>query len=127
MANEAPPIDYRALLEEERSSLEHQLAELGFGDEGGRGLEYDSNFADTSQVTAERSETEVLVNELRSALKDVGKALGKIEDGSYGICERCGQPIAPARLEAMPAVSLFFCCSSASNRNNTSTLKSSRR
>ncbi len=62
MANDAPTtdpaVDYRALLEEERASLSHQLAELGFGDAGG--LKYDPNFADSSQVTAERGEAEAL-------------------------------------------------------------------
>jgi RNA polymerase-binding transcription factor DksA len=104
MSNEAPTVDYRALLEEERASLAHQLSELGFGEVGATGLEYDSNFADSSQVSAERGETEALVGELRSALREVERALERLEQGTYGICEKCGRPIAPARLEAMPAV-----------------------
>jgi len=104
MTSDAAALDYRALLEEERSHLAHQLSELGFGEEGETGLSYDSNFADSSQVTAERGETEALVNELRSTLGEVERALQRIEEGSYGFCERCGKPIAPARLEAMPAV-----------------------
>ena len=51
--------EFRDLLEEERSELLSKLAELG-GSEGSE-LTYDSNFADSSQVTAERSEAEVLV------------------------------------------------------------------
>jgi DnaK suppressor protein len=104
MSNEAPTVDYRALLEEERASLQHQLDELGFGDVGATGLSYDSNFADSSQVSAERGEAEALVGELRSALRDVERALERFEQGSYGICEKCGRPIGDARLEAMPAV-----------------------
>ncbi len=111
MANETSAVDYRALLLGERESLESQLHELGFGDTGG-GLAYDSNFADTSQVTAERGETEALVRELRDALADVERALEKLDEGSYGTCERCGQPIAPARLEAMPAVKTCIQCAS---------------
>lgn len=112
MANEAPTVDYRALLEEERTSLAAQLAELGYG-ELGRGLSYDSNFADTSQVTAERGEAEALARELRDALGDVQRALEKLASGTYGVCERCGRPIAPARLEAMPAVTSCIECASA--------------
>ncbi len=92
--------------------MEHQLSELGFANKGDVGLEYDSNFADSSQVTAERSETEALVNELRSALREVDKALDRIEHGSYGNCERCGQPISDARLEAMPMVTTCIVCAS---------------
>ncbi len=111
MANDARTVDYRALLLEERASLESQLAELGYGEVGR--LNYDSNFADTSQVTAERGETEALARELRDALADVERALGKLQDGQYGRCERCGKEIAPARLEAMPAVKTCIACASA--------------
>ncbi|HLI43545.1 MAG TPA: TraR/DksA C4-type zinc finger protein [Acidimicrobiales bacterium] len=113
MANDAA-VDYRALLEEERSSLEAQLAELGYGEQGK--IEYDANFADTSQVTAERSEAETLASQLKEALDDVLKALRKIEQGTYGICERCGQPISEARLEAKPASAYCINCASAARR-----------
>jgi DnaK suppressor protein len=112
VTNEAPTIDYRALLEGERESLARQLAELGFDLAGGPRLSYDSNFADSSQVTAERGEVEVLVGELRAALGEVDRALRKLAEGTYGTCERCGQPINPARLEAMPAVKFCIACAS---------------
>jgi DnaK suppressor protein len=107
--NDAPALDYRSMLEAERDSLARQLEELGFG---GTGLNYDSNFADSSQVTAERGETEALANELRLALAEVEAALHKLDDGTYGVCERCGAAIAPARLEAKPGVRLCITCAS---------------
>ena len=114
MANDAPTtdpvVDYRALLEEERASLSHQLAELGFGDAGG--LKYDPNFADSSQVTAERGEAGALAGELTEALGEVEAAIARLADGTYGHCERCGQQIAPARLEAMPAARRCITCAS---------------
>lgn len=113
MANEASIIDYRALLEHEQSELKKELSELGFGAQGQTGLDYDSNFADSSQVTAERGEAEALVKELRNALGDVERALEKFEAGTYGTCERCGEPIGAARLEAKPAVTTCINCASA--------------
>jgi DnaK suppressor protein len=114
MANEAPPtgprVDYAVLLEHERGDLHRQLAELGYGESGL--LDYDSNFADSSQVSAERGEAETLASELRDALKDVEDALLRLDGGTYGLCERCGQPISPARLEAMPAARLCISCAS---------------
>lgn len=101
---------YRALLEEEQGELRRQLAELGFGDAGG--LKYDSNFADSSQVTAERGEAEALAASLREALGEVEHALAKVDKGTYGICENCGKPISPARLEAKPAARLCIDCAS---------------
>ena len=38
----------------------------------------------------------------RRVLRDVVAALQKIDDGSFGNCERCGEPIADKRLEALP-------------------------
>jgi DnaK suppressor protein len=100
----------RQALVEERASLLHQLAELGFGD--ARGLDYDQNFADSSQVTAERGEAEALAGKLKETLDEVEVALEKVEKGTYGRCEKCGQDIAPDRLEAMPAARLCMECAS---------------
>ena len=72
---DAPTVDHRALLEEERTDLLAKLDELGLG---GAGLTYDSNFADSSQVTAERGEAEALGASLRETLEDVERALAKL-------------------------------------------------
>ena len=74
MAADATIQGLRATLEEERESLRNQLAELGHG---AKGLDYDPNFADSSQVTAERGENEALVTKLAEALREVEHALGK--------------------------------------------------
>ena len=105
--SEVTSVAARALLEAERDSLRAELADLG-------GLDYDANFADTSQVTAERGETEALANTLRETLDEVERALAKLEDGTYGKCEECGEDIAAARLEAMPAAR--YCITHASTR-----------
>ena len=101
-STDATAIDYRALLQMEQDQLRAELHELGF-DEGRTGLEYDANFADTSQVTAERGEAEALAGQLKETLEEVYAAIGRLDDGSYGRCEVCGVAISPARLEAMPA------------------------
>ena len=110
MANDAPSVDLRALLEQERETLVVQLAELGVGE--GASLDYDSNFADSSQVTAERGEAEALAASLRDTLAEVEDAIGKLEAGGYGVCEDCEQRISPARLEAKPAARLCMDCAS---------------
>ena len=112
MASELQTPDLRALLEQERDDLTSQLAELGFGD-GGAGLTYDSNFADTSQVTAERGEAEALATTLKETLAEVEHALEKFDKGDFGKCEKCGNEIAAARLEAMPASRFCIECAAA--------------
>ncbi len=114
MSNDAPAVDYRELLENERAGLRAKLAELGYGEDGG--LSYDPNFADSSQVTAERGEAEALAGSLREALAEVERALAKLAEGTYGRCESCGQQIAEARLEAMPTARFCINCASASKR-----------
>ena len=110
MPNEAPTaesadVDFAELLRNERAGLQAQLKELGFADQGS-GLSYDSNFADSSQVTAERAEAERLATELQESLDEVEAALQRLQEGNYGLCEVCGKPIGAARLEAMPAARL---------------------
>ena len=84
MSVDASTPELRALLEEERQALRAQLSELGHG---AVGLDYDSNFADSSQVTAERGESEALAKSLNDTLADVEHALAKFSDSTYGRCE----------------------------------------
>jgi DnaK suppressor protein len=105
--SDAPTVDYRALLEEERRDLQAKLDELG---PGGDNLTYDSNFADSSQVTAERGEVEALAGQLRETLSGVELALGKLSSDDYGVCEDCGETINPLRLEAKPAARYCINC-----------------
>ena len=86
----------RAALEAERAELTQQLAE--HGDVG-----FDENFADSGQVAAEQGEHRAIVGHLQDTLRDVDRALAKLDEGTYGKCEVCGEDIAEPRLEAMPA------------------------
>jgi DnaK suppressor protein len=86
----------RASLEEERDQLREQLSDLG-------AVDYDENFADSGQVAAEQGENRTLIVQLGEALTEVERALGKLDTGGYGRCEKCGREIGEARLEAMPA------------------------
>ena len=105
----------RDQLQEERDRVREQLANLGRGssaDPGGAALDFDENFADSGQVTAERGEVDALSGQLRETLQDIEDALAKFDAGTYGECESCGQPIPEARLEAMPAARLCISCAS---------------
>ncbi|HEY7106903.1 MAG TPA: TraR/DksA C4-type zinc finger protein [Acidimicrobiia bacterium] len=102
----------RDQLAEERDRLVDQLERLGHG--AGTRLDFDENFADSGQVTAERGEVDALAGQLHEALAEIEDALAKFDAGTYGECENCGQHIADARLEAMPAAR--FCINCASSR-----------
>ena len=91
----------RGQLEDERARLASQISVLEVGHD--QSLAYDENFADSGQVAAEQGENKALLNQLNEQLADVDRALAKMDGGTYGLCERCGEPIAEPRLEAMPA------------------------
>ncbi len=105
-----PHGDEREILESERVRIEHELSDLGLGESGS--LSYDPNFADTSQVTAERGEAEVLASELKGTLTEVEDALVRLEDGTYGRCIKCQKEIGSERLAALPMTPLCITCSS---------------
>ena len=109
MLSESTLSDLRASLEQERSDLRARLGEMGMLSGG---ESFDQNFADSSQVTAERGEVEALAGNLRESLTDVEAAIAKLDNGTFGACEGCGQPIPPARLEAKPAARLCMDCAS---------------
>ena len=70
----------------------------------------DAGFADRSHSTEERSRAISVVRALRSNLRDVDRALAKIDAGTYGTCERCGRPIGAERLDALPWALLCIEC-----------------
>lgn len=70
----------------------------------------DAGFADRSHSTEERSRAISVVRALRSNLRDVDRALAKIDAGTYGTCERCGRPIGAERLDALPWALLCIDC-----------------
>ena len=104
----ADQTDPRAALEQEREQLQAQLSEHRVDG----GIEHDENFADSGQVAAEQGENRALVGQLEETLTEVERALAKLDEGSYGVCEVCGNEIGEARLEAMPATRYCINCAS---------------
>ncbi|HEX7248733.1 MAG TPA: TraR/DksA C4-type zinc finger protein [Actinomycetota bacterium] len=104
--------DLKGRLEEERGELREQLttieeetfatsqSELS-GDVG-----LDDESADAGTATFEREKDLSIENNVRDLLAKIERALSRIDDGSYGICDRCGKPIEKARIKALPYVDL---------------------
>ena len=70
-----------------------------------RSQEYQDTQADSgdeSQYLFEREVDATLEQQFGQELKDVNRALEKIEEGTYGLSDRSGEPIAKGRLEAIP-------------------------
>lgn len=62
----------------------------------------ESGFADSAQVTEQRSEALAHIDQARTRLHQIEAALDRIHGGTYGVCVECGRQINPARLEARP-------------------------
>jgi DnaK suppressor protein len=105
--------DVRAGLENEvtrlRSEIEEAQADidellLDSGDGSG------DDQADAGTKTFEREHEISIANNSREMLLQAEHALGRIDDGSYGVCERCGSPIGKERLKAFPRATLCLAC-----------------
>lgn len=111
MLDEATLSRLRASLEEQRENLRKEIQEQG-ADPDSDELEMDieRGFSDSAHSTAERSRVLSVVRALRSNLRDVERALAKMDLGTYGACESCGRPIGVERLEAIPWALLCIDC-----------------
>jgi len=66
--------------------------------------------ADAGAKTFEREQELALTHNARELLAQSERALSRIDDGSYGTCESCGEPIGKARLQAFPRATLCVAC-----------------
>jgi RNA polymerase-binding protein DksA len=112
----------RTRLNTERERLQREIDALGEGinasnfqeDEGTDKVSMDP--ADDASELFEREKNLTVLNTLQISLEDVDTALGKLDAGTYGICENCGKPIGVKRLEAMPSARYCIDCQSALER-----------
>ena len=105
----------RARLEDERVRTTERLDRLRRDFLGVVDASRDSNADDEhdpegATIAFERSQVDALVRQAEAHLEEVAAALGRVADGSYGICARCGRPIDPARLEARPVARTCVGC-----------------
>jgi RNA polymerase-binding protein DksA len=115
--------ELRASLLKEQEELQAQLAEIETstfstnqsdltGETG-----YDEEYADSGTATFEREKDLSLENNVRDLLAKIEKALVRMDEGTYGICERCGNPIEKARVKALPYASLCIKDAQAASRH----------
>jgi DnaK suppressor protein len=66
----------------------------------------DQHIADHASELVEREVDESLGENAEQIVREIDRALGRIDDGTYGTCERCGKEIAAERLDAVPYATL---------------------
>ncbi len=111
---------FKNQLLEDKERLEKELN--GLAKKGRRGFRvlfknFGSQDDEHAESVATMDNNSSLEKNLEKALKEIDKAIGKLDQGQYGICDLCGAKIAPQRLKIFPAANT--CISCAKNKNKT--------
>lgn len=106
---------FEALLQRERTDAEERLAEFGDVMSEVRTARSDATADDEHDpegptMTQEWSQRTAVLADVCAELTDIEHALGRIADGTYGICARCGKRITAGRLDARPTATLCIDC-----------------
>ena len=104
----------RQRLEDQRARLLDEISQFRIS--GRDNLGYGNHQADDATDAFEQAKELSLLQNSERVLAQVEAALGRFERGAYGFCERCGQPIDPARLKALPYATLCMSCQQRSER-----------
>ncbi len=107
-ASELLAAERRAALER-LAILERDFDDIAASSEGTD----DEHDPEGATIAFERQHVAALIVQARDHLAAVDAALSRLRDGSYGTCERCGHPIAAARLAARPTATTCIPCASA--------------
>jgi DnaK suppressor protein len=113
MVSEKALTDLRARLEKERQSLIGDIDTLSSEnqaqpDDYGVG----NHLADDASDVVSRDLNLALRSNSQDLLAQVEAALRRLDEGTYGVCARCGNPINPERLEALPYATYCIKCQS---------------
>lgn len=108
-------MDARELLLADRADIIERLRRLdaSFADivDAARDSNWDDEHdTEGGTIAAERSMVGSFAATSRRHLVEIGRALARLDDGTYGVCVICGEPIAPGRLEARPTASTCVGC-----------------
>jgi DnaK suppressor protein len=89
-------------LEQRRRALESELATLtAVPRDPMAAVSFGKRIGDGTTEAVERLNTVGAANAIAATLEDVERAIRKLEDGTYGVCDRCGAAIPDERLEAI--------------------------
>ena len=92
-------------LQEQLATIEEQSFATSQSDISGE-VSFDEENADAGTFTFERERDLSIENNVRDLLGKIDRALARMDDGTYGVCSRCGKPIEKARLKALPYADL---------------------
>jgi DnaK suppressor protein len=112
MADLNPLEQVRQTLMARHADLETELERLVAPPAEGAAVAFGKRIGDGTTEAVERLSTTAAARSLADSIADIERALVKIDDGSYGMCDACGNEIGVDRLEALPAATRCVVCAS---------------
>lgn len=111
-----PPPALERRLRERRAELEARRAELTRAPERGSGISFGKRVGDGTIEAVSRLNDVGVVDSLNASAERVERALAKLAEGTYGVCDVCGNEIPAARLEAQPESAVCVNCAAHARR-----------
>ena len=106
----------RRLLEERRDRNRERVAALAERPELGTAQGFGKRIGDGTTEAISRLTDIGVGSSLESAVDRTERALAKLEEGTYGICDTCGEPIGQGRIQVMPDSVLCVACAAGQRR-----------
>jgi DnaK suppressor protein len=100
----------RKWLEEERARLQMEITSVSAAMDERERPGLGTHMADSATEVFEQARNLAVNQRLRRTLEQVDRALLKMDNGSYRVCDQCGGPIDPARLKALPYATYCMSC-----------------
>ena len=105
-----------ATLREHLNALRERRGTITKAPERGSGVSFGKRVGDGTTEAVSRLTDVGVVDSLNATEERIERALEKIAEGNYGVCDRCGNPIPEKRLEAAPESVLCVACASGAAR-----------
>ncbi len=84
-------------------------------DAAGQDIADEDGFGEGDTVSVERDRLTVVANDGQARVAEIEAALSRVDAGTYGTCESCGDPIPEVRLEVLPEATLCVGCKTGAN------------
>jgi DnaK suppressor protein len=102
MSDDLDLAEIERALRTHRAEIQARIEGLAKAPERGSGISFGKRVGDGTVEAVSRLNEIGVGNNLVVAAERIDRALAKLDDGTYGVCDSCGQPILPARLRAAP-------------------------
>jgi DnaK suppressor protein len=100
----------RAELEAKRGDLVVRMAGISAAPTDSGGISFGKRVGDGTSIAVERLTQVAAHEQMLEQLAEVERALAKLDEGSYGVCDGCGAPIPEGRLEVHPSATRCVAC-----------------